>query len=198
MLSLSTIIFSKRAGVELMKIGLVRHYKVKPPPRQIWMSAEQFNEWILQYEQADLLQTDYARNGGQEWNKCLSSDQARAAQTARSLHSGDVIFTALLREIGIAAVKLPGFRLPVSCWLTLGRLCWALGHHSQPENRLNAKTRANMLLDSLEREEQAGNVLMVSHGAFMKLLERELRRRGFKGRRMLHPQNGKLYMYEKE
>ncbi|MGN7765016.1 histidine phosphatase family protein [Paenibacillus sp. 22594] len=162
------------------------------------MSAEQFNEWILQYEQADLLHTDYARNGGQEWNKCLSSDQARAAQTARSLYKGEVTFTTLLREIGIAAVMLPGIKLPVSCWLTVGRLCWALGHHSQPENRVTAKTKARLLIDSLETREQPENVLMVSHGAFMKLLERELRRRGFKGRRMFHPQKGKLYMYEKE
>lgn len=36
------------------------------------------------------------------------------------------------------------------------------------------------------------------HGAFMKLLDRELRRRGYKGKRMINPRNGQLYVYEKK
>ncbi len=161
------------------------------------MSAEQFNEWVIQYEQADLMHTDYA-GGGPEWDRCLCSDQARAVHTARILYTGEILFTAQLREIGVTAVKLPGIRLPVSCWLAVSRLCWALGHHSQPETRVAALARANAILDNLDAENLPGNVLLVSHGAFMKLLERELRRRGFQGRRMIHPQNGQLYSYERE
>ncbi len=38
------------------------------------MSAEQFSKWILEYEQAELLHTDYAVTD-YEWNRCLCSDQ---------------------------------------------------------------------------------------------------------------------------
>ncbi|KWX78631.1 hypothetical protein D3C75_1182800 [compost metagenome] len=57
-----------------MQIGLIRHFKVKPPSGPFWMSAEQFSKWILEYEQAELLHTDYAVTD-YEWNRCLCSDQ---------------------------------------------------------------------------------------------------------------------------
>ncbi|WP_019911649.1 histidine phosphatase family protein [Paenibacillus sp. HW567] len=181
-----------------MTIGLVRHFRVAAPPKRAWMSGAQFNEWVSQYEAAEIWQSAECKSSGHVWARCLCSDQSRAISTARLIYAGELLFTAKLREVRIAAVPLGGCRLPTACWLILGRIFWSFEHHSQPENRHSVIGRVKDAVDALECEQKLGNVLAVSHGAFMKLLDRELRRRGYKGKRMINPRNGQLYVYEKK
>lgn len=179
-----------------MRFGLVRHFKVELPPLRGWVTGGQFNEWVRMYDEADIRPSEW-RETAQLWDHCLCSNLPRAVNTARSIYSGGITVTEQLREIGVAAVNNSFHRLPVAWWLALGRLSWAFGHSSQPESRRLIKYRAEAAVDVLESVPQTSGVLIVSHGAFMKQLERELRRRSYRGKRMGHPRNGQLYIYEK-
>lgn len=188
-----------------MTLGLVRHFKVEYKPQRTWLTAEQFDHWIQGYETAPIQKPEY-NICKQQWDICLCSDQERAVHTAGYFEAMEIVYTEQLREIGLAALrfrrfKLGGLRLPVSCWLILARLFWAANHSSQPESKAAASQRARTVIDSLviaaEASASEGRVLIVSHGAFMKLLDRELRRRGYQSERMHYPQSGQLYTYEK-
>ncbi|WP_342439685.1 histidine phosphatase family protein [Paenibacillus sp. FSL L8-0436] len=179
-----------------MKFGLVRHFKVDAPPLQGWVNGRQFNEWVRLYDEADI-RTEEWKQPAELWDHCLCSDLPRAVDTARSIYSGSITFTEQLREIEVAAVSVSGPRLPVPWWLALGRLSWIFGHRSQPESRRTTSQRVKAAVDLLESVPQRSGVLIVTHGAFMKQLERELRRRSYQGKRMGHPRNGQLYTYEK-
>lgn len=188
-----------------MSLGLVRHFRVQQKPERTWLTGEQFNQWVREYETAPI-QQPVPMSSLQKWDICLCSDQARAVHTASYFDAQKFIYTEQLREIGIAALQLGEFklsrlRLPLSCWLLFARLSWTAGHPSQPESKAAVLQRAQMVIDSLAAEAEAaapeGRVLIVSHGAFMKVLDRELRRRGYKAERMFFPRNGQLYLYEK-
>ncbi|MNE51880.1 Histidine phosphatase superfamily [compost metagenome] len=181
-----------------MRIGLVRHFKVEHPPLRGWVTGEQFTHWVKKYDEAAVQPANVSRQG-HSWDCCICSDLPRAVHTASRIYSGAVTYNPQLREIGVAAAwgSLRGFRLPAVCWMVLGRLLWLVGHASQPESRQETRLRIKAVLDEIETGPPNTNVLLVTHGALMKLLERELRRRAYYGQRMNHPRNGKLYIYEK-
>lgn len=187
-----------------MKLGLIRHFKVDLKPRRTWLTGEQFNKWLQEYETAPIVAPEH-EIGRQRWTLCLCSDQARAVHTASYFEAQRFVYTEQLREISVAAIRFgrirfSGLRLPVSFWLVLGRLCWSVGHSSQPESRTAVMRRADSVINSLivdaEESAEEGCVLIVSHGAFMKVLDRRLRRRGYEAERMRYPRNGQLFMYE--
>jgi len=67
-----------------------------------------------------------------------------------------------------------------------------LNHPTQEEKKMTL-LRAKEIIDEIESTPYS-NVLVTSHGAFMTVLRRELRRRGYKGKYFF---NGKLYLFEK-
>lgn len=185
-----------------MKLGQIRHFKVDIKPQRTWLTGEQFNQWVQEYELAPIQAPEH-EIGGQRWTLCLCSDQERAVHTASYFEAERFVYTELLREISVTALRLGRIsrvRLPVSFWLMLRRLFWSVGHSSQPESKAAVLRRADKLIDSLlvddEASAQEGCVLIVSHGAFMKVLDRRLRRRGYEAERMLYPRNGQLFIYE--
>jgi len=52
-------------------------------------------------------------------------------------------------------------------------------------------------LDTIEEEDEASRALVVTHGAFMTVVQRELRRRGDVGKRFVMPRYGRVYMFRK-
>ncbi|MDF9845098.1 MULTISPECIES: histidine phosphatase family protein [unclassified Paenibacillus] len=181
-----------------MRIGLVRHFKVEHPPLRGWVTGDQFNQWVAGYDEAGIL-LEAGADYGANWKYCICSDLSRAIHTARHIFAGEIKYSPELREIGVAAAggRLSGFKLPSVCWMVLGRMLWLMGHSSQPESRRDITQRINNVLDHIEGRPEPTDVLLVTHGALMKLLERELRRRAYYGQRMNHPRNGQLYVYEK-
>lgn len=178
-----------------MRIGIVRHFKVAHQPGRERISGEQFNAWVEEYNQSDI-ELGECSSPEQVWDVCLSSDLHRAVCTATQIYSGDIIYTMQLREIEIAATSRTGIRLHRSVWLGLGRIAWYWGHSSQPESRAITLLRTTNVIERLERDFGSSNVLLVTHGAFMKVLAQQLTRRGYNGKRIVHPRNGELYVYE--
>ncbi|OPA73764.1 phosphoglycerate mutase [Paenibacillus selenitireducens] len=179
-----------------MKIGLVRHFKVTYTAQNSWMTADQFNQWVEAYNQSDVYPSANP-NKGQAWDICISSDLLRAVATAEQIYQGPVVTTDQLREIKMNAVNQSNIKLHYNLWLLMGRVAWYFSHKSQAEGRMDTQLRAQQVINRIEDNYKDANVLVVSHGAFMKELTDELIRRGYRGKGFIKPENGKLYVYSR-
>ena len=177
-----------------MKVGLVRHFKVKQAYPTGRISAREVEHWCRRYDESDIEegQTDL---GGIAWSRCYSSDMPRAIRTAERIYGTDIHKMPELREIP-APTFTTKWKLPLLGWALLIRMSW-LFHAPTRHNIKDAKARINKALDeALARNDD--NVLIVSHGALMKYLRKELRVRGFRGPNFGLAMNGKLYAFEKQ
>jgi len=177
-----------------VRIGLVRHYKVDQPyPAARFVSGDDVAKWFVAYDVAPIVEgrTDL---GGVAWERCVSSDLPRAVRTAELLFPGPgrVERRAELREIPLPPVS-GKLRLPFWWWAAWARLSWKL-HRDGREQMALAERRVRAVLDEVLRGPER-NVLIVSHGALMLQMRKELARRGFRGPRLAYPENGKLYVY---
>ncbi|MBU8878383.1 histidine phosphatase family protein [Bacillus sp. FJAT-29790] len=178
-----------------MKIGLVRHFKVMHAyPEKIWITPSELTKWFKDYDASDIEEgeTDLQEI---EWEKCYSSDMFRAEKTASAIFDGEIIKTENLREVPAYPLVHRNIKLPYQLWAVLVRLAWLVNHPSQKDSKKSVEKRINLFLDDIISEGKA-NVLIVSHGALMIFMRRELVKRGFSGPRIGHPANGKLYLFE--
>ncbi|WP_309119594.1 histidine phosphatase family protein [Paenibacillus sp.] len=177
-----------------MIVGLVRHYPVDLPyPRKRLVSGDEAAAWFAAYDEAPIVpgRTDLR---GIAWERCVSSDLPRAVRTAELLfpEPGRIETRAELREI-----PLPGLsgklRLPFWWWAVWARLTWKLDRAAR-EEMASAERRVRAVLDeAMSRPERS--VLIVSHGALMYEMKKELAKRGFLGPRFAYPRNGELYVF---
>lgn len=178
-----------------MKIGLIRHYKVKRGyPNSIVSSAE-LMKWVEEYEASDVEENDVDLNGI-EWKSCYSSSMQRAEITARSIYDRDIIFLDELREVPLSPLFPPKLKLPLFIHLLGIRLAWWFNHPSQAVSKREVLRKINKVIDRVISENQ--DVLIVGHGGVMMFMRKELIRRGFSGPAFRRPQNGVVYLFEKE
>ncbi len=176
-----------------MKVGLVRHFKVKQAYPSGRVSAREVEQWFRKYDEADI-EEGQADLGGIEWSRCYSSDMTRAVRTAEIIYGPDIRPMPELREIPAPTFKT-NRKFPLLVWAILIRLSW-LFHTPTRQDILAAKVRIGEFLDqALARND--GNVLIVSHGALMKYIRKELIARGYRGPSFGVAKNGKLYTFEK-
>jgi broad specificity phosphatase PhoE len=121
----------------------------------------------------------------------------RAVKTAESIQRGKIIQMKELREI-----SFPHFqqifrrKLPFMLWAMLIRGAWKINHKSMPENKFQVRKRIGTALEKILFQNE-GNVLIVSHAAFMMEMRKELLKRGFTGPKFQTAANGRLYVFEK-
>jgi len=180
-----------------MKIGLVRHFKVKKglPDKRI-ISAEELSQWFSEYDESEVEIAEMNLQGV-KWDLCYASDLTRAVKTAEKIYSGEIVKTKDLREIAYPVFgEIWRGRLHFFLWAMLVRISWHFQHKAYKESRMDVQQRMSRFLDNLmERKET--NILLVSHAAFMMEMRKELLHRGFKGPKLGTPENGKLYVFEK-
>ncbi|WP_063915596.1 histidine phosphatase family protein [Paenibacillus elgii] len=177
-----------------MKVGLVRHYKVKKDyPSQFLISARELDQWFAEYDESDieLGRTDL---GGIEWNRCYASDMSRAVHTAEHIYEGEITQWKMLREVPPPSFRTK-VRLPLMVWAILIKTSWFTAPRSMPESMADIRKRADAVLDEIFRQDD-GNVLIVSHAALMMTMRKALLARGFRGPKFGTPENGKLYLFE--
>lgn len=178
-----------------MRIGLVRHFKVNCPHKRM-MTSEEFRKWSEKYEHSRVIKKPVEMYGI-EWDVCYSSDLPRAVTTAREVYSGNIQVDKLLREVDNAPfIHLERLRLPFEVWHVCGRLAWLFRSKSQPETIRGTRRRINRFLDKIDWSKE--NVLILFHGFMLYNFQRELRKRGFCGKRVRHVKNGFLYEYIRE
>jgi broad specificity phosphatase PhoE len=179
-----------------MKIGLVRHFKVKQNKPEERINPQQFLEWKDAYDSADIKLEDPDPEVSEiAWQCCYTSDMPRAIRTAEQLYNGEIIQKAELTEFRSHPVVQGGIKLPLSVWEGLARAAWITRHKSQTESIPMLRNRISMVVDELLNN--TGDVLVVSHGGVLMFMRKELLRRGFTGPGFTTPLNGKLYVFKK-
>jgi broad specificity phosphatase PhoE len=179
-----------------MKIGLVRHFKVtRGYPTEKWITPSEFDLWMKEYEESDVEESEVDL-GGIEWQKCYVSTVRRAEITAKKIYNGELIRTDELREIAVYPFFKKDIKIPMILYPLCIRTAWFFNHKSQLERRTDVEKRISKVVDRI-LEESEENALVVSHGALMMFMRKELIRRGFKGPKLGRPENAKLYLFEK-
>jgi len=177
-----------------MKIGIIRHFKVKQETKQKWMNSNQFIKWIETYNNSEIIPSKKI-NKLDNWDICYSSDLKRAELTAKLLYNGIIVITKDLREIELRNFMNLKIKLHYKIWLIIGRITWYLLKNSQEETRSEVISRTRKFIDLIEKSNYS-NILIVSHGAFMKYLDRELKLRKYKGKMGFIPEYGRLIIYK--
>lgn len=180
-----------------MIIGLVRHYKVAYKPEYEWMTSKEFNQWVKNYDLSEIHIPNQSITNHVQWDVCISSNLSRATKTSEIIFKGPIIKTDQLREIGMRSVIQTSIKLHYYVWQMIARLAWFFSHKSQEESRRQTRLRARNIVNEMIENHHESNVLVVSHGAFMKYLITELSRRGYTGKRSFTPRNGEIYTFVK-
>lgn len=178
-----------------MKIGLVRHFKVITPKINKKLNSSEFNNVMKTYDHSPV-RANNTKINSREWDICYASSLMRAAETAKSIYDGEIILTDLIIEVPLTAFLKTNIPLPNIVWHVGGRIAWFFSCRSQIENISSTKQRINDFVKMIE-ESGYENISIVSHGFFMKVFIRQLKKRGFVGAIDFAPKNGKLYLFEK-
>lgn len=119
--------------------------------------------------------------------RVVASDLQRGVESAEWL-VGDRVFSihpelreaCLPQSLGFAAKIPPGLAI------VLGWIAWGLNLCDVDETIAAARLRAGRAVDLLTTlAEQHGSVLAVGHGMFNRFMARDLRKRGWRGPRMM-------------
>jgi broad specificity phosphatase PhoE len=176
-----------------MKIGLIRHFKVKHAyPKNMLISLDEVLHWFAGYESAEI-QSTHVDLRGIEFKRCYTSSAERALGTAGIIFKGEKTILHELRELDVLPLMNNKRKLPFLMWAILVRI------KASSSNRITDEFKNNIsaFLDELLLK-NTDDVLIVSHGFVMMYMQKELKRRGFKGIGFRAPENGKLYVFEKE
>ncbi|MDP4146706.1 MAG: histidine phosphatase family protein [Bacillota bacterium] len=180
-----------------MYIGLVRHFKVDCDA-QVFMTSNDFEKWMVKYDVSGVIENKFETQNI-KWDKCFSSDLPRAIKTSETIFKGEIIKTQLLREVPLSPICKTKLKLPHRFWCIAARIAWNFHHKSQAETKKDTQKRINEFLNSLDTELDT-NILIVCHGFLMTVIERELKRRGFRGQNIPKrpiAKNGTLHLYKK-
>ena len=178
-----------------MKIGLVRHFKVISPHGKKKLNSIEFNEHMSGYDIYPVKPNKININSN-EWDICYASTLSRAQTTAKTIYNGEIVTTSLIIEVPLTAFIKTNTRLHYMIWLIVGRIAWLFSLKSQIEVKPQTLLRIDEFIQQIENSGHQ-NILIVSHGFFMKVFVRKLKKQGFKGNLDFSPKNGKLYYFNK-
>ncbi len=177
-----------------MKVGLVRHFKVKRGYPNKIITSDELMKWVDEYDASDVVENEIDL-GDIDWNKCYSSDLSRAAKTAKKAFNGEIVYLEELREIRLSPLFRINLRLPLLIHLFMIRLAWLLNHKSQPQSKKDVLNRIDSILDNVLLHQE--DVLIVGHGGVMIFMRKELLKRGFTGPKFRRADHGKVYTFER-
>ena len=177
--------------MEPMTVTLMRHYRVNIR----WESrytAQSYREAMRSYDNADVLDQRLEPDG--EYQHVITSALKRSRQTQAFLCGRrPSLQTELLNEVPLEPFTRDRRERSLQLWNTMARLQWLVNDPKQPETRRGTRARAREFVDAFLRDE--GSYLVISHGFFLRILSRELRKRGFRGRAIQFMRNGERRTY---
>lgn len=181
-----------------MRVFLVRHFPVQYTFR-FCTDSRGFERGMQEYDQADIrpLDSPFPRKN---WTAVYSSTLKRASETARLLAAGNWRQLDVIREVPLHPAFETKFKIPTLIWLLAGRFCWSINSSRQRESRQKTYSRARHFLgtccDPLRGKH--ADLLVVSHGFFMRILARVLRQNGFSGPRLRRVRHGFPFVFEED
>lgn len=159
-----------------MKIGLVRHFKVISPHGKK-LNSDEFNERMSGYDIYPV-KTNEININSKAWDVCYASTLSRAQTTAKTIYDGEIITTPLIIEVPLTAFIKTNTRLHNMVWQIVGRIAWLFSLKSQSEGKPQTLSRIDEFIKQIENSGHQ-NILIVSHGFFMKIFVSELKKYGF-------------------
>lgn len=170
-------------------IYFLRHFKVKDNSKS-WLNSEEFNQWVKSYDTFELEYNSVVLP--KNIDKIYVSSQNRAIKSADFLNFNYKI-NDLLVEVPIKSFIYTKFKLPKWLWLFVGRLAWFF-NLKQLETKEETNERIENFIQNLDMN---SNILIISHGFFMILLLKKLKKIGYRGDIPRRIGNGKVYILEK-
>ncbi|SFC75773.1 Broad specificity phosphatase PhoE [Bacillus sp. OV322] len=173
-----------------MEITLIRH------GRSLWienmpMTCIEFKKWVENYdcngvfEEKSYPSVTLEKIGAA--NIVISSDLKRTVESAKYLRPDiPVISDPLFREttLPIPLIKLGGIKLKASIWAVIFRSLWFCGYSRGCESLKEAGMRAEKAADFLIKSaKEHNNAVLVGHGFFNMLVGKELKKRGWNGKK---------------
>ena len=166
----------KRNKENQLEIYIIRHARVNLDwPKHCDVST--FHAYRRQYDQAPI--DDVPPLGHTALpNKIYISSLPRSLATAKGLF-GHRDFTVMpeIGEVPIYAKTRYRVRFPTWIWHAFGHFQWLINDKCQVETRAQTEARADAVIDRLERQNE--DCVLVSHGLFMLVLMRRLKKRGY-------------------
>lgn len=176
-----------------MKLGLIRHFKVITS-QNTFLSSKEFAKTMSYYDVAPVRENDL-KIITNEWDICYCSNLPRSIKTAEAIYKKEIIKTELLVEVPISAFVNTNFPFPNFLWHLGSRIAWYFNSKSQKEGYLGTNNRILEFLNVIENSNHK-NILIITHGFFMRVFIKQLRNIGFKGFVDFAPKNGKLYTFK--
>jgi len=178
------------AGAVAIRIILVRHGKPDGMSAK-GISGRGIGEWVRGYDSVGISRTLEPPAGvralAMQATCFVASDLPRARQSAawlagtrRVIHDRDLREAVLPESLGISLTLPPGV------WVVVARLAWFLNWGNANETVAATHARAARIANGLAvLAAEHGCVMAVGHGMFNRFLAGELRRRGWRGPKVL-------------
>ena len=151
-----------------MKIGLVRHFKVISPHGKKKLNSVEFNKRMSGYDIYPVKPNEVNINSS-EWDICYASTLPRAQTTAKTIYDGNIVTTPFIIEVPLSAFVKTNTQLHYMVWQIVGRVAWLSSLKSQVEGKPQTLSRIDKFIKQIENSGHQ-NILIVSHGFFMKVL----------------------------
>jgi len=172
----------------MQTIYILRHFKVNDHANKR-LDSKEFQEWIEKYDNSEL---EYKDLEIPQVDKVYTSSLKRAVKTVQylKLQSNP---TSLLNEVLTYPFVNTKYKLPKELWLFINRIFWFFNLTSK-ERKIDTINKSRKFFDQLEKE-KLNRVLIVSHGLFLKIFLKELKKNGFRGKIDQRIKNGKIYTF---
>ena len=175
-----------------MKIALLRHARVyfKEP---LFSTAATYirNRILYDISRIDPTTTRVSRA---QYPECYVSSMCRARTTAAIVYDGTPSIWPELSEVENTPVGFPNWFLPTTIRKVISRVAWFFNYRKMVETRSESMARARDVVYALLHDH--ADTLLVTHGFFMRCLQHELHKSGFRGSIGFSPRNAELYVFE--
>lgn len=155
--------------------------------RDLRISAADYGAWWAQYDESGLHPDEAPPKSlldiAAKATTVLSSTLPRAIETARhaTLGARDVPADPIYVEAPLPPPPIPRLRLPPGAWGVVSRAMWFLGYAPPGvETHGDAWIRVAEIADRLIAQAEAGDVLLCAHGYLNWMIDRRLRRLGWR------------------
>ncbi|MEO8512692.1 MAG: histidine phosphatase family protein [Ignavibacteria bacterium] len=176
-----------------MKIGLLRHFKVKLKfPGKVLVTYDEVFNWYEKYGTADIEVKHVDLSGG-DWKKCYASPLFRAKKTTEAVYKKEVSVINELKELDVLPLLNKKRRMPFIFWGLMLKIKSTQRNYITDE----FESKISAFLDQMLKD-NSGDVLIISHGFVMTFIQKELKKKGFKGASFLVPNYNRIYIYEKK
>lgn len=155
--------------------------------RKVMLSARDYRRWWGEYEvlglRPDQVAPDALKALARGASVVVASTRNRSIESAEMVCEARAYLTdAELIEAPLPPPASPGWlRMPPIVWGFVSRFTWWwFNLHGEEESRRQAERRAVAVAARLEGMASGGDVLVLAHGFFNAMIERVLKRRGWR------------------